>query len=135
MWRWGVCIKNNRIFLTSFMDDPWKEFSFQKVWTRQTNDRFGLQPRKLLRRVGGSLTWGMDGNLQRHLNNNNIRIFYFQSQIQSNLCTTTTLGGPKIVAVVDRWSLFRGYLCIESSKWDHKMVVVRERWSLFGGSR
>ena len=41
--------------------------------------------------------------------------------------------GPKIVAVVDRWSLFRGYLCYESSKWDLKIVVVVGRWSLFGG--
>jgi hypothetical protein len=31
---------------------------------------------------------------------------------------------PKIVAVVDRWSLFRGHLGNESSKWEHKIVVV-----------
>jgi hypothetical protein len=37
---------------------------------------------------------------------------------------------PKIVAVVDRWSLFRGHLCNKSPKWDLKMVVVRGRWSL-----
>ena len=42
---------------------------------------------------------------------------------------------PKIVAVVDRWSLFRGHLCNKSSEWDLKMVVVVDRWSLFGGGR
>jgi len=30
----------------------------------------------------------------------------------------------KIVAVVDRWSLFRGHFCSKSPKWDLKMVVV-----------
>ncbi len=30
----------------------------------------------------------------------------------------------KIVAVVDRWSLFRGHLCNKSSKWDLKMEMV-----------
>jgi len=40
---------------------------------------------------------------------------------------------PKIVAVVDRWSLFRGHLCSKSLKWDLKIVVVIDRWSLFGG--
>jgi hypothetical protein len=30
----------------------------------------------------------------------------------------------KIVALADRWLLFRGYLCNESSKWDLKMMVV-----------
>ena len=33
-----------------------------------------------------------------------LKIFH----IQSNLCTTTTLGTQKIVAVVNRWLLFRG---------------------------
>ncbi len=37
---------------------------------------------------------------------------------------------PKIEAVVDRWSLFRGHLCNKNSKWDLKMVVVIDRWSL-----
>ncbi len=37
---------------------------------------------------------------------------------------------PKIVAVVDRWSLFRGHLCNKSAKWDLKMVVVVDKWSL-----
>ncbi len=45
------------------------------------------------------------------------------------------LKGHKIVAVVDRWSLFRGHLCYGNSKWDHKIVVVVDRWSLFGGGR
>ncbi len=42
---------------------------------------------------------------------------------------------PKIVAVFDRWSLFRGHLCNKSSKWDLKIVVVIDRRSLFGGGR
>ncbi len=36
---------------------------------------------------------------------------------------------PKIVAVVGRWSLFRGRLCNKGSKWDHKW------WSLQTGGR
>ena len=27
---------------------------------------------------------------------------------------------PEIVAVVDRWSVFRGHLCNKNLKWDHK---------------
>ena len=42
---------------------------------------------------------------------------------------------PKIVAAVDRWSLFRGHLCYKRSKWDLKTVAVIDRWSLFGGGR
>ncbi len=42
---------------------------------------------------------------------------------------------PKIVAVVDRWSLFRGQLCNKSFSRDQKMVVVIDRWSLFVGGR
>jgi hypothetical protein len=42
---------------------------------------------------------------------------------------------PKIVAVDDMWSLFRGLLWNESFRWDHKMMVVIDRWSLFGGGR
>ncbi len=37
------------------------------------------------------------------------------------------LRDPNIVAVVARWSLFRGHL------WDHKMVVDVYWWSQFGG--
>jgi len=33
----------------------------------------------------------------------------------------------KIVAVVDRWSLFTCNLCDESSEWDHKMMVAVEK--------
>ncbi len=40
---------------------------------------------------------------------------------------------PKVVAVVGRWSLFRGHLCCKSPIWDLKMVVVVDRWSLIGG--
>jgi hypothetical protein len=42
---------------------------------------------------------------------------------------------PKIVAVVDRWSLFGGHLCYKWSNWDLKIVAVIDRWSLFGGGR
>jgi hypothetical protein len=42
---------------------------------------------------------------------------------------------PKIVTVVDRWSLFKGHLFSKSSKWDPKKVVVWDKWSLFGGGR
>ena len=42
---------------------------------------------------------------------------------------------PKIVAFVDRWSLFGGHLCYKWSNWDLKTVAVVDRWSLFGGGR
>ncbi len=42
---------------------------------------------------------------------------------------------PKIVAAVDRWSLFGGHLCHKRSNWDLKTVAVVDRWSLFGGGR
>jgi len=42
---------------------------------------------------------------------------------------------PKIVAVVDRWSLFRGHLCYKKTNWDLKIAAVIDRWSLFGGCR
>jgi hypothetical protein len=56
-----------------------------------------------------------------------------KNTIQSNLRTTTTLGN--IVAIVDKWSLFRGHLYYKTSKWDLRMVDVIDRWSLFGGGR
>ena len=44
---------------------------------------------------------------------------------------------PKIVAVVDRWSLFRDHLCNKSSEWGlingggrYRQVVAIRRWSL-----
>ncbi len=46
--------------------------------------------------------------------------------------------GPKILAVVDRWLLFKGDLCNKSLKWDLKTVgvssgltVLDERWLVF----
>ena len=42
---------------------------------------------------------------------------------------------PKLVVVIDKWSLFGGNLCYERSKWDYKMMGVIGRWLLFGGSR
>jgi len=41
----------------------------------------------------------------------------------------------KVLAVVDRWSLFRGHLYCKSPNWDYKMVAVTNSWSLFGGGR
>ena len=70
--------------------------------------------------------------------------FCKQKTIDSNTCVTQCTvkpvyndhpWDPKIVAVIDRWSLFRGRLCSKSSKWDLQMVVVIYKWSLFGGGR
>ena len=48
---------------------------------------------------------------------------------QSNLCMYNSHPwDPKVVVVVDRWSLFKGHLC---HTWDLKTVVAVERWSLF----
>jgi hypothetical protein len=51
----------------------------------------------------------------------------YKMHSQLNLCTTTN---QKIVAVVDRWSLFKGHPCKKSFQWNHKIVVVIRRWSL-----
>ncbi len=40
---------------------------------------------------------------------------------------------PKIEAVVDRWSLFRGSLYYTICNWDHKIEAVVARWPLFRG--
>ncbi len=48
-------------------------------------------------------------------------VLYFQT------CVQWLPLGPKIVAVVGRWSLFRDHLFNKSSKWDFKMVVVEDR--------
>jgi hypothetical protein len=55
--------------------------------------------------------------------------------VQSNLCTTTTLGTPNL------WPLLTGGRCSEVAfcykdlNWDYKITVVVGRWSLFGGGR
>jgi hypothetical protein len=41
----------------------------------------------------------------------------------------------KILAVVDRKSLFRGHFYKKIWNRDLKMVVIMDRWSLFGGGR
>jgi hypothetical protein len=53
----------------------------------------------------------------------------FQNIIQLNLGIATL--DPKIVDVVDSWTLFRDDLCNKNSNWDLKKVVVIDRWSLF----
>jgi len=40
---------------------------------------------------------------------------------------------PKIMAAVDRLSLFGGHLCYKRSNWDLKIVVVVDMWLLFRG--
>jgi len=42
---------------------------------------------------------------------------------------------PKIVAIVDRWLLFKGNLYSKSPIWDLKIVVVMNMWSPFRGGR
>jgi hypothetical protein len=42
---------------------------------------------------------------------------------------------PKIVADVDRCSLFRGHLNNKTSNWDLKIMVVVDMWFVFGGGR
>ena len=42
---------------------------------------------------------------------------------------------PKIMAVVDRWSLLSGHLCYTNLKREPKKVVVVGYWSLFVGGR
>ena len=42
---------------------------------------------------------------------------------------------PKIEAIVDKWSLFRGSLYYTLCNWDHKIEAVVARWPLFRGVR
>ncbi len=64
-----------------------------------------------------------------------IKRLSLQYDIQSNLCTTSTLGTQKL------WPLLTGGrssevpLCYKQDKWDHKIVVVVDKWSLFTGGR
>ncbi len=57
-----------------------------------------------------------------------------------NICTVKLVCNDqpwdlKIVAVVERWSLFKGHLCSKIIIWDLKMVAIVDKWSLFGGGR
>jgi hypothetical protein len=57
--------------------------------------------------------------------------------IQTNLYSTTILGTPQKVAVVQKWSLFRGFLnkiCIEICLTGLR-VAIFGRWPLFRGGR
>ena len=47
-------------------------------------------------------------------------------------CTVRLPYEPKIVAVVDRWSLLRGHLCYKIEL-GLKIVAVINWWLLFGG--
>ncbi len=47
-----------------------------------------------------------------------------------NLCNYHPPTVSKTVAIVDRWSLFRGNLCYKWPHWDLKLVAVIDRWSL-----
>jgi hypothetical protein len=42
---------------------------------------------------------------------------------------------PKIVAIVDMWSLFRGILYYTNFNWAFKTVAFVGRWPLFRGGR
>ncbi len=55
--------------------------------------------------------------------------------LQSNLCTTTTLGTPNLWPLLTGGRCSEVGLCYEVSNWDFKMVVAVGNWSLFGGSR
>jgi hypothetical protein len=37
---------------------------------------------------------------------------------------------PKIVAVVDRWSLFRSHLCYKTFNRNLRIMILIDRWSL-----
>jgi len=51
---------------------------------------------------------------------NSLLHFYVQSNSRD----------PKIVAVVDKWSLFRGHSYSKSPIWNFKMLPVIDKWSL-----
>ena len=49
------------------------------------------------------------------------------------LCTTTTPRDPKILVVVDMWSLFRCYFCCQKEKTVYDYGGIFGRWSPFRG--
>ena len=59
---------------------------------------------------------------------------YFRSTTIKDVYNDQTWD-PKIVIIVDRWSLFRGHLRNKSLKYDFIIVFVIDTWSLFGGER
>ncbi len=60
---------------------------------------------------------------------NNFCVVQFQNNIQSNLINRPPLD-QKILAVVDRRSLFIGHWSNKTSKWNLRMAFVMDRWSL-----
>ena len=56
-------------------------------------------------------------------------------KVQSNLCTTTTLGTQNLWPLLTGGRCLEVILCSKKGKRDPEMVVVVGRWSLFGGGR
>ena len=56
-------------------------------------------------------------------------------EVQSNLCTTTTLGTPNLWPLLTGGRCSEVALCNKNRKWDTKIVVAVDKWSLFGGGR
>ncbi len=62
-------------------------------------------------------------------------ISLYRIHVQSNLCTTTTLGNQNLWPLLTDGRCSEVTLFYKTYKWDSKMVVVIDRWSLFGGGR
>ena len=58
------------------------------------------------------------------IDNSKINSHDFEFDCTVKLVYNDHLRDPKIVAVVVRWSLFRGHLHSKNSKWDPKMLVA-----------
>ncbi len=58
-----------------------------------------------------------------------------KSSIQSNMCTTTTLGTPNFWPLLTGGRCLEVGLCCRDSNWDYKMMVAVGTWSLFGVGR
>ena len=92
---------------------------------------------KMLREMSESLNFSFatcDYRTKYKNNKKYILYNYFRSTTIKDVYNDQTWD-PKIVIIVDRWSLFRGHLRNKSLKQDFIIVFVIDTWSLFGGER
>ncbi len=86
-----------------------------------TDRTLSPEKRKMAQMNGDLVDTNDFNNFTFHTNNNIVKPLYNDNPWD-----------PKIVAKIDRWSLFRGHLRNKSYNCDLKMVFVVDKWSLFG---
>ena len=109
---------------------------------RRPSDPMDFPEQNCRSRVEWNKHLGNQNKIQEPILQNN-QIFLVILQLLASAFVTDTVKpvynghprDPKIVVVVNKWSLFRSHLCNKKSKLDPAMVFVVCRWSLFGGGR